>query len=191
MVDRHHHNDSFSMAAMPVIRNIHISRKVLYVVPVLFGKLFYLRRRIVKETLPTTTSWLGAPARTDDPISLVQKTSVVQEMVHPDYDDTVYEDYMIVMLDKKVTNHHLEMVGLAGNDMPLKGGDQLVAMGFDDTAQSVEGEQSSKILQELNLHYVSDTKCRDVNGKEPSFDGQYMFFAQSQDENPKYHESGS
>lgn len=110
-----------------------------------------------------------------------QLLSGEQEIPHPDYDGGVYKDYMIVKLNKEVTNHHIEMVGLAGEDLPpLQVGDELTAMGFGDTAQHIDGVQWSDVLQEVELSYVSERECASIYREQP-FDRKYMFCARSSD----------
>ena len=111
-----------------------------------------------------------------------QLMSGQQEIPHPDYDGGIFKDYMIVVLDKEVTNHHIETVGLAGEDLPpLQAGDDLTAIGFGDTKQHIDGIQWSGILQEVELSYVDDQECANVYGQEPAFDERYMFCARSAD----------
>lgn len=109
-----------------------------------------------------------------------------QEILHPDYDGGIFKDYMIVVLDKEVTNHHLETVGLAGEDLPpLQAGDDLTAIGFGDTKQHIDGVQWSDILQEVELGYVNNHECANIYWQEPAFDERYMFCARSADQYSK------
>ena len=114
-----------------------------------------------------------------------QEKLAVQEILHPEYKDKVYKDYMIVLLDSEVTNHHIETVGIAGDDMPMFEGDELTALGFGDTSTHIEGVQWSGTLQEVLLEYVSDQECESIYDYESTFDGKYMFCARSSDEDSR------
>lgn len=77
---------------------------------------------------------------------------VTREIKHPDYDGDVYKDYMILVLDREVTNPNVGMVGLAGASSSLSEGDPLTVIGFGRTS---EGGSTSDVLLEVGVDYTS------------------------------------
>ena len=95
----------------------------------------------------------------------------MSETEHPDYDGDVFKDYMIVKLDREVTNPNIRMVGLAGDSSPLSIGDSFTVVGFGAV---YEGGPGSSTLQEVDVDYSS---CWSAYGSVSSYDPNYMFCA--------------
>ena len=99
------------------------------------------------------------------------------EIEHPDYDGDVFKDYMIVVLDKEVTNSNIERIGLAGETTTIAPGDTLTVIGFGATS---EGGPGSTVLQEVDVDYVDSASCIQTYnslGFGSDFDQDFMFCA--------------
>ena len=88
--------------------------------------------------------------------------SVIDKIVHPNYDESVVENDLALLILEKDSIHPYVTINTDDN-VPIDG-DKLVVMGWGDIDSSEYGQETSDKLRETDVWYLTNSKCEESEG---------------------------
>ena len=88
--------------------------------------------------------------------------SVIEKIVHPNYDESVVENDLALLILEKDSIHPYVTINTDDN-VPIDG-DKLVVMGWGDIDSSEYGQETSDKLRETDVWYLTNSKCEESEG---------------------------
>ncbi|KAL7545086.1 hypothetical protein ACHAWF_008447 [Thalassiosira exigua] len=97
---------------------------------------------------------------------------VLEKVVHPDYDKTVVENDLALLILERDSVH--PYIRINDRDSVPSDGEELAVMGWGDVDSSEHGQKTSDELRETDVWYMTNSKCEQSEGY-VKVDGQVLF----------------
>lgn len=94
---------------------------------------------------------------------------VMEKIVHPEYDSTVVENDIALLVLERDSVH--PYVRLNGDENVPANGEELSVMGWGDVDPSDYGQETSDELRETDVWYLTNSECEESSGYVKSNDG--------------------